>query len=107
MQGELQGVSADRDGLGRYKRGFNSRKATQVRIAAKAEELMREYFPCGGCTVMDASRLKLAARHYVTAETARDPVVSQRATRCAEYLLSKVKRPEAPEPTLEEFLANG
>ena len=53
---------------------------------------------------MDASRLMLAAKHYVTAETCRDPVVSQRATRCAEYLLSKVKREEEPLPLLDDLL---
>jgi len=48
---------------------------------------------------MDASRLSLAAKHYVTAETCRDPVVAQRATRVAEYLLSKLKPPPAPRPS--------
>ena len=46
----------------------------------------------------------LAAKHYVTAETCRDPIVSQRATRCAEYLLSKIKREEEPLPLLDELL---
>jgi hypothetical protein len=103
MQGELQVVSADRDKLGRYRPGFNSRKVTQNRIAAKAEELRCEYFPNGGMGVMDANRLNLAAKHYVTAETCRDPVVAQRATRCAEYLLSKIKRPEQPVPSITEL----
>jgi hypothetical protein len=40
--------------------------------------------------------LKLAAQHYFTAETSQDAVVAQRATRCAEYLLSKLKPPSAP-----------
>jgi hypothetical protein len=44
---------------------------------------------------MDANRLKLAAQHYFTAETAKDAVVAQRATRVAEYLLSKLKPPSA------------
>ena len=44
---------------------------------------------------MDANRLKLAAAHYVDADLCRDPVIRQRATRCAEYLLSKLKPPGA------------
>jgi hypothetical protein len=57
--------------------------------------LRREYFPAGGESVMDANRLKLAAQHYFTAETSQDAVVAQRATRVAEYLLSKLKPPSA------------
>ena len=45
---------------------------------------------------MDENRLRLAAHHYFTAETSQDAVVAQRATRCAEYLLSKLKPPAAP-----------
>jgi hypothetical protein len=104
MQGEPQGVSEERDKLGRYKRGYNPRIAKQLRIAAKVEELRHEYFPCGGESRMDASRLILAARHYVIAETCRDPVVSQRSARVAEYLLSKIKRLEEPLPLLDELL---
>jgi hypothetical protein len=48
---------------------------------------------------MDANRLKLAAAHYIDAETCRDPVIRQRATRCAEYLLAKVERKEESPPT--------
>ena len=47
---------------------------------------------------MDANRLKLAALHYFTAETAKDAVVAQRATRVAEYLLHKLSQPPAPRP---------
>jgi len=81
MQGDLQGGTAERDKLGRYKPGYSSRRVKLERIAAKLAELTAEYFPNGG---------------YVTAETCRDPVVAQRATRCAEYLLSKLKPPSAP-----------
>jgi hypothetical protein len=66
--------------------------------------LVAEYFPNGGYSVMDANRLKLAAAHYVDAETCRDPVTRQRATRCAEYLLSKLKPPPAQLPTARELL---
>jgi hypothetical protein len=69
-----------------------------MRIAAKLEELRHEYFPRGGASVMDENRLKLAAQHYLTAETAQDAVVAQRSARLAEYLLSKLKPPAAPRP---------
>jgi hypothetical protein len=98
MQGDLQGGSAERDRLGRYKPGYSSRRVKLERIAAKLNELVTEFFPAGGYTRMDAARLKLAAQHYVDAETCRDPVTRQRATRCAEYLLSKLKPPPAPHP---------
>jgi hypothetical protein len=79
-----------------FKRGMNSRKRKQVKVAAKLDELTAEYFPHGGYSVMDANRLKLAAAHYVDADLCRDPVIRQRATRCAEYLLAKLKPPGAP-----------
>jgi hypothetical protein len=101
--GEPYGILTNHDRLGRFTRGNNARDAKLIRIAAKAEELRREYFPCGGETVMDANRLQLAARHYIVAETHRDPVVAQRSTRLAEYLLSKIKRVEEPLPSLSEM----
>ena len=82
---------------GRFKPGMNSRKRKQLKVAAKFDELAAEFFPNGGYGVMDANRLKLAAAHYVDADLCRDPVIRQRATRCAEYLLSKL-RPSAPRP---------
>ena len=78
------------------KPGQNRHTTKRGRIDAKLAELVAEYFPNGGYSVMDAARLKLAAQHYVDAETCRDPVTRQRATRCAEYLLSKLKPPTAP-----------
>jgi len=105
MDGAANGAVTDRDWqTGCFRRGNNARAAKALKIMQKAEELRHEYFPCGGETVMDGNRLRLAAKHYVDAETARDPVVSQRATRCAEYLLSKVKREEEPLPLLDELL---
>jgi hypothetical protein len=77
---------------------MNSRKLKQAKVAAKLNELVAEYFPNGGYRVMDANRLKLAAAHYVDADLCRDPVIRQRATRCAEYLMSKLKPPPAPRP---------
>jgi hypothetical protein len=79
-----------------YKPGQNRHTTKRDRIAAKLVELTAEYFPAGGMTVMDNNRLKLAAAHYIDAETCRDPVIRQRATRTAEYLLSKLKPPSAP-----------
>src|SRR6516165_3232597 len=97
MLGEPQDVLQERDELGRYRRGFNPRITKRMRIAAKLEEFRREFFPGGGESAIDAGRLRLAAQHYFTAETAKDAVVAQRATRVAEYLLSKLK-PPAPRP---------
>jgi hypothetical protein len=54
---------------------------------------------------MDANRLKLAAAHYVDADLCRDPVVRQRATRCAEYLLSKLNPPAARPPAAADQAA--
>ena len=75
------------------KPGQNRHTTKRDRLAAGLAELTAEYFPNGGYSRMDASRLSLAAKHYVTAETCRDPVVAQRATRCAEYLLTKLSKP--------------
>jgi hypothetical protein len=81
------------------KPGENRHTRKTERIAAKLNELVIEFFPSGGYSVMDANRLKLAAAHYVDANLCRDPVIRQRATRCAEYLLSKLsKPPPAPRP---------
>ena len=98
MLGEPQAFLQERDEFGRYHPGFNSRISKRLHVEAKLKVLIAEYFPNGGCSAMNANRLKLAAQHYFTAETAKDPVVAQRATRCAEYLLSKLKLPLAPHP---------
>ena len=100
IEAKISGESQDifRDERGRYKPGFNTRMTKRMRVASRLEELRHEYFPAGGESVMDANRLKLAAQHYFTAETSQDAIVAQRATRCAEYLLSKLKPPAAPRP---------
>lgn len=104
MDGLANGAATDRDpSTGRFVPGNNARLAKQLKIARKVEQLRHEYFPCGGETSMDASRLMLAAKHYVIAEDALDPTVCVRSTRTAEYLLAKIKRPEEPLPTLEEL----
>ena len=100
MSGDLQ--VAARDKRGRMLPGMNSRKLKQMKTAAKFDELVAEYFPNGGYGVMGANRLKLAAAHYVDADLCRDPVIRQRATRCAEYLLSKLKPPSAPRPAADQ-----
>ena len=98
MQAETQVVP----GRGRFKPGQNSRSIKKARIAAKLNELTAEYFPHGGASIMDANRLKLAAAHYVDADLCRDPIIRQRATRCAEYLLSKLKPPTASRPAVDQ-----
>jgi hypothetical protein len=98
MQGDLQAAS----GNGRFKPGQNSRSIKKARVVAKLDELTAEYFPAGGMTVMDNNRLKLAAAHYVDAETCRDPVIRQRATRCAEYLLHKLSKPASRPPAADD-----
>jgi len=76
-----------------YKPGQNRHTTKRDRIAAKLDELTAEYFPAGGMTVMDNNRLRLAAAHHIDAETCRNPVIRQRATRTAEYLLCKLSKP--------------
>jgi hypothetical protein len=101
MHGSAIGAATDRDPhTGRFAPGNNARLAKQLK---KVEQLRQEYFPCGGETIMDANRLKLAAKHYVIAEDTLDPTVCVRSTRTAEYLLAKIKRPEEPLPSLEEL----
>jgi hypothetical protein len=92
----VSGLEKRLENLNPCKPGENRHTRKAERIAAKLEELRRAYFPNGGCDVMDANRLRLAAQHYVDAETCRDPVVRQRATRTAEYLLNKLRPPSAP-----------
>jgi len=104
MQGETLGGSAARDKLGRYKPGYSSRRAKLERIAAKLSELIAEYFPNGGYSRMDAARLRLAAQHFVDAESCRDPVTRQRATRVAEYLCAKLSKPPAQLVSARELL---
>jgi hypothetical protein len=105
MSGKPQDILQERDRLGRYRPGFNPRITKRMRIVAKLEELRREFFPAGGVSAIDASRLRLAAQHYFTAETAKDAVVAQRATRVAEYLLSKLKPSSAPRPPVADHAA--
>ena len=79
MPSDLQ--VASRDKRGRILPGNNSRTIKQARIAARLEELRAEYDPAGNASAIDRNRLKLAAMHYIIAETARDPTVSVRSTR--------------------------
>ena len=100
MLGDLQ--VASRDKRGRMLPGNNSRTIKQARIAARLEELRAEYDPAGNASAIDRNRLKLAAMHYIIAETASDPTVSVRSTRTAEYLLAKLKPPSAPRPAEDQ-----
>src|SRR5262249_5061371 len=79
------------------KPGQNRHTTKRDRLAVKLNELIAEYFPNGGYSVMDGNRLKLAAQHFVDAESCRDPVTRQRATRCAEYLCAKLSKPPPAE----------
>ena len=65
MSGEPQDIF--RDERGRYKPGFNTGITRRMRIAAKLEELCHEFFPSGGESRMDASRLRLAAHSRLDA----------------------------------------
>jgi hypothetical protein len=94
MSGDLQ--VASRDKRGRMLPGNNSRTIKQARVAARLEELRAEYDPVGNASALDRHRLELAAMHYIIAETARDPTVSVRSTRTAEYLLNKLRPSPAP-----------
>jgi hypothetical protein len=99
--GAIPNHDRDHDRNGRFTRGNIARTSREDRIAAKFAELCREYFPDGKMGTMAGVRLGLAAKHFVTAESCRDPYMAQRATRCAEYLLNKVRQPEKPVPSLE------
>jgi hypothetical protein len=104
MDGSAIGAATDRDRrTGRFVHGNNARLARQLKIAAKVEQLRHEYFPCGGESQMDASRIMLAAKHYVIAEDTLDPTVCVRSTRTAEYLMSKLTRPEPVLASLKEL----
>src|SRR5690242_12249533 len=100
MSGDSQ--VASRDKRGRMLPGNNSRTIKQARVAARLEELRAEYDPTGHASAVDQNRLRLAAMHYIIAETARDPTVSVRSTRTAEYLLGKITPPSAPRPAEDQ-----
>jgi hypothetical protein len=100
MSGDSQ--VASRDKRGRMLPGNNSRTIKRARVAARLEELRAEYDPAGNASAVDQNRLRLAAMHYIIAETARDPTVSVRSTRTAEYLLSKIKPPSALRPAEDQ-----
>jgi hypothetical protein len=95
-QTEVTGLVKRQANLTPFKPGENRYTRKAERIAGKLEELRREFFPAGGESAVDAGRLRLAALHYFTAETAKDAVVAQRSARLAEFLLSKLTRASAP-----------
>ena len=69
MQGDLQGGSAERDKLGRYKPGYSSRRVKLERIAAKLNELVAEFFPNGA----DYSRVDASYSVNALAQAQLDP----------------------------------
>ena len=93
MQADLQDKPSK---PGAFKPGQNSRTIKRDKVALKFAELVAAYFPNGDMGVMEGVRLSLVAKHYVDAETCRDPYMAQRATRCAEYLLRKLTPPPTP-----------
>jgi hypothetical protein len=96
---QVDGLVKRQANLTPFKPGENRHTRKAERIAAKLEELRREFFPAGGESAVDADRLRLAARHYFIAKTAKDAVVAQRSARLAEFLLSKLARPPMPHPS--------
>ena len=94
-QTEASGLAKRLANLKPYKPGQNHHTTKRERLALKFGELERAYFPNGGANVMDATRLRLAAQHLIDAERCSDAVTRQRATRCAELLLSKLTPPPA------------
>jgi len=62
----------DRDKFGRYRPGFNPRISKRLRVEARLRELVAEYFPNGGCSVIDANRVRVrAAQAALNVETPR------------------------------------
>ena len=94
---EAGGLVKRQANLTSFKPGENRYTRKAARIAARLEELRAEYDPAGNASAVDQNRLRLAAQHYIIAETAHDPTVSVRSTRTAEYLLAKI-RPAALRP---------
>jgi hypothetical protein len=106
----VQTTVSDRDRHGRFVTGNNAHRngatAKAVRLAAKIEELASEYE--GGLSALsaaDAARLRLAAKHYCTAETTNDSNQCTRSTRAAELLLAKIKPKEPPLRTVQQLIA--
>ena len=94
---------------GRFARGNDiarrAREAKAVRIAARADELASRFGGFEALEPIDAGRVRLAARHFVTAEVTHNLNQSIRATRVAEMLLARIRPKEAPLPSLRELLA--
>jgi hypothetical protein len=86
-----------------YQPGENHHTRRRAFQTAKLEALRREYDPDGRLSAVNVDRLLLAAKHFAIAQTTDDPTVSTRSVRVAEYLLSKIARPETPIPDLAEL----
>jgi len=61
-QTEVTGLVKRQANLTPFKPGENRHTRKAERIAAKLGELIAEYFPNGGYSVMDGNRLRLAGR---------------------------------------------
>jgi hypothetical protein len=112
MDGFANGAdtAGDRNERGRFVVGNNAhrngRDRKSARLLAKFEQLAGAYE--GGInalSVIDAGRLRLAAKHLLIAEDTTDPNQCTRSTRAAEMLLVRIKPKETLLPTLDELLA--
>jgi hypothetical protein len=90
----------DRNARGRFVHGNDAarhgRTAKVARLQAKAEELASQFE--GGLSALspvDAGRIRLAAKNLLIAETSSDANEVTRCARAGEFLLAKVKPPEA------------
>ena len=78
MDGSAVGSNAAHDQLGRFTAGNTEWRRKQQRIAAKIDELAREYDVTSAVARM---LLKLAAQHLDAAEQARNSILRSRHPR--------------------------
>jgi hypothetical protein len=104
----VEAAPNDRGRHGYFSRGNDvarrGREAKAARISALAIELASSYGGFEALNLIDANRVRLAAKLFITAEDCRDPNQCTRSTRAAELLLSKIAPKEAPLPSLQELL---
>jgi len=101
MDGSAIGNNAAHDQLGRFTTGNTEYRRKQQRIAAKTDELAREYDVAGAAARM---LLKLAAQHLDAAEQARNSVLRARHTRLGLEVLASLQRKQEPAPlTIAEW----
>ena len=102
MDGSAVGGNSAHDQLGRFTAGNTEYARKQQRIAAKTQELAREYDVTGAASRM---LLKLAAQHLDSAEQPRSSTLRARHTRLGLKVLASLTRKPEPPPTLAEMLA--